>query len=84
MCTRHTTSVLHAKGYNTCKMSYAPLLSGLIIFCETLCYLNSNSMCMIKTDSFQREMCYALVKQKLGQQDEANLRQQHCNVKKSM
>ena len=31
---------------NTCKLSYTPLLSGLIIFCEPLCYLNGNSpMC---------------------------------------
>ena len=47
-------------------MSYAPLLSSLIIFCETLCYLNSNFTCMIENDIFQRKMCYTLVKQKLG------------------
>ena len=53
MCARHTTSVMCAKGYDACKMSYAPLLSSLIIFCETLCYLNGNSLRVIKNDSFQ-------------------------------
>ena len=77
MCTRHTTSVMHEEGYNMCTMSYAPLLSSLIIFCETLCYLNGNSQCAIENDSFQRKMCYTLLKQKLGQQGEANLIQQY-------
>ena len=84
MCTKHTTSIMHIEGYNACKMSYTPLLSSLIIFCETLCCLNGNSLCVIKNNSFQRKMCYALGKQKLGQQGEANLRQQYCNVNKSM
>ena len=61
MYTNHTTSVMCAEGYNACKMSYALLLSSLIIFCETLYYLNGNSLCVIENDSFQREMCYALV-----------------------
>ena len=84
MCTKHTTSVRHVKGYNACKMSYAPLLSSLIIFCETLYYLNGNSLCVIKNDSIQRRMYYALVKQRLGQQGEANLRHQYHSVNKSM
>ena len=59
--------------YNVCKMSYAPLHSSLIIFHETLSYLTGNSLCVIQNNNFQRKMCYALVKQKLGQQGEANL-----------
>ena len=74
MYTKHTTSIMHVEGYNTCKMSYALLLSSLIIFCETLCYLNGNSLCVIENDSSQRKMCYALVKQRLGQQGKVNLR----------
>ena len=62
MCARHTKSVMHAEGCNACKTSYAPLLSSLIIFCETLCYLNGNSLYVIENDSFQRQMCCALIK----------------------
>ena len=61
MCARHTTSILCEEGYHACKTSYAPLLSSLIIFCETLSYLNGNSLHVIENDSFQRQMCYALV-----------------------
>ena len=61
MYTKHTTSVMHAEGYNTCKMAYAPFLLSLIIFCETLCNLNGNSLCVIENDSFQRRMYYVLV-----------------------
>ena len=62
MCARHTTSVMCAKGCNMCKLSYAPLLSSLISFCETLCYLNGSSLYVIENDSFQRQKCYALNK----------------------
>ena len=65
---------MHVEGYNMCKMSYAPLLSSLIIFCETLYYLNGNLLCVIENNSFQRKCVTHWLSKKLGQQDKANLR----------
>ena len=66
MYSKHTIGVIHVKRYNTCKMSYAPPHSILIIFYKTLCYLMVISQCMIENDIFQRKMCYTLVNKKLG------------------
>ena len=62
MYTKHKASVMCETECNTCKLSYAPLLSGLIIFCKSLCDLNGNSLCVIKNDTFHRQMCCTLNK----------------------
>ena len=73
-----------SKECNMCKLSYTPLLSSLIIFCEMLCYLNGNSLCVIKNDSFQRQNVLHIKQkvdqQNLGQHGEANLSQQYCTI----
>ena len=82
---QNTAGIIREKGYHTCKMPYAPLLSSLIIFCKTLCYLNGNfTMCDWKWYFSETNVLH------VGQQiwpclqGQSQPKQQYCNVNKSM